>query len=402
MVNVMHSAMKNPGKTMALALAFAPLGARAAHAQEARTSPRSHAQICVNGQCTDDTSRVLVVRLMGKVDSLQRIFLGKPMSADDRERVKGQMEVMIRQLTDLSQNAVAFGLQEANDATREAMNDAARQMYQLRVEPRVTADATPKGWIGLTFVGVPVTDVRDGEYYVQFLDYPEVESVEPASPAQRAGIAHGDLLLSFNGQDVTSRAISMTRLLQPNRKIVVRMERNGEPHDYSLVVAKAPQSYASRMDDFTAPRAPAPPTAPVMAEMPTPPAAAPAPRGVFYVSPQPAPVNGMVRAGSSFSFNGSDEMAGVAGASMSTLNPDFAKNLHLGADHGVLVIDAPAGTPAAEAGLRNGDIVVKVGGVDVATVREMRRALERRAGEDTIELQIVRDKHKQTIKINND
>jgi C-terminal processing protease CtpA/Prc len=399
MVNVMHSAMKSSGKTMALALALAPLGAGAVHAQEARTSPRSHAQVCVNGECADDTSRVLVVRLMGKVDSLQRIFLGKPMSADDRERVKTQMEAMIRQLTDLSQNAVAFGLQEANEATREAMNDAARQAYQLRVAPRVTADATPKGWIGLTFVGVPVTDVRDGEYYVQFLDYPEVESVEPASPAQRAGIAHGDLLLSFNGQDVTSRAISMTRLLQPNRKIVVRMERNGEPHDYSLVVAKAPQSYALRMDDFTAPRPPAPP---VPAEMPSPPAAAPTPRGVFYVSPQPATVNGVARAGSSFSFNTSEDMAGVAGASMSTLNPDFAKNLHLGADHGVLVIDAPAGTPAADAGLRNGDIVVKVGGVDVATVREMRRALERRAGEDTIELQIVRDKHKQTLKITND
>jgi serine protease Do len=123
---------------------------------------------------------------------------------------------------------------------------------------------------------------------------------------------------------------------------------------------------------------------------------------VFYVTPRPAATNGVAWVGSAFNSSGPDGMAGVAGASMSTLNPDFARNLHLGADHGVLVIDAPAGTPAADAGLRNGDIVVKVGGVDVASVREMRRALERRAGEDSIELQIVRDKHKQTLKINND
>lgn len=402
MVNVMHSAMKSSGRMMVLALAVVPFGAATARGQHARSPARSPVtQICVNGQCTDDSSRVAVLRLMDTVDSLRRIYLDKPIAPAERERMSEQMSDMIRQLTEMSQRAVTIGLQQANEATRSAMMadaDAVQSMAMARVVQRVPVEAAPKGWIGLTFVGVsPVMDVRDGEYFVRFLDYPEVETVEPSSPAQRAGIAHGDLLLAFNGQDVTSRAISMTRLLRPNRKITVRMERDGQPHEYSLTVTKAPQSYALRIDDFTAPRAPSPPGA-VNAAPPSP--AMPV-QGVFYGRPSTVVV-GVPRVGSGFSFSWSDEMAGVAGASMSTLNPDFARNLHLGADHGVLVIDAPSGTPAADAGLRNGDIVVQVAGEDVASVRELRRALERRASQATIELQIVRDKHKQTIKIKND
>jgi hypothetical protein len=404
MVNVMHSLMKSPGRTMALALALAPLGAAAARAQQSSAQPpaRTHAHVvCVDGQCTEDSSRVIVVRLMDKVDSLQRIFLGRPITPEQRARMSEQMSDMIRQLTDLSQNAVAFGLQQAGEGMRIGLAAADSAMTQWQLSPRLAQDAAPKGWIGLTFVGAPLEDVHDGEYFVRFLDYPEVESVEPASPAQRAGIARGDLLMAFNGQDVTARAISMTRLLQPDRKIVVRLEHNGEPHDYSLVVAKAPRSYMLRMGDFSAPRAPAAPAeAPVMAaQPPTPPA------------PAPAPVTGFYRGGStpaaaaapsvSF-FNFDSDRAPVAGAEMSTLNADLARNLNLGVDHGVMVISAPSGTPAAEAGLRSADIIVKVAGDDVASVRALRRALERHSADQIIELQIVREKRRQTLRINND
>lgn len=396
MVTVMHSSMKRPGRTMAMALAFAPLGAVAVRAQQAARPPaRSHTQICINGQCTDDTSRVVVLRLMDKVDSLKRIYLDKPITPDQRREMSEQMADWIRQLTDLSQNAMTLNLQQADEATRQAMNEAAAQgVFRVRVAPRMTADAAPKGWIGFTTAGVSLTDVRDGEYYVQFLDYPEVETVEPASPAERAGIVHGDVLVAFNGQDVTSRAISMTRMLRPDHKITVRMERDGQPRDFSVVVAKAPQNYVSRIDDFTAPRAP---DAPVVASPPMP---APAPQPVFFPN-VPEPPSRTVRAGSSFGFS-FDDVGGVAGASMSTLNPDFARNLHLGVDHGILVINAPDGTPAARAGLRNADIIVKVDDDDVATVRELRRALQRRAGARNVELQIIRDKHKRTIRLNND
>ncbi len=407
MGNVMHSAMKSGGRTVALALALAPLGALAARAQQSSSPPpppparaRAHV-VCVNGQCADDSSRVIVVRLMDKVDSLQRIFLGQPITPEQRERMSEQMSAMIRQLTDFQRNAVAFGLQQAGEGMRIGIAAADSAMAQLQGSPRLAQDAAPRGWIGLTFVGAPLEDVHDGEYFVRFLDYPEVESVEPASPAQRAGIARGDLLMAFNGQDVTAQAISMTRLLQPDRKIVVRLERNGEPHEYALVVAKAPQSYMLRLGDFSAPRPPRLPDAPI---------AAPAVAGALAPAPPvptpnfslrvPAPAAATTAPVTYFNFD--SDRAPVAGAEMSTLNVDLARNLNLGVDHGVMVISAPSGSPAADAGLRSADVIVKVAGDDITSVRALRRALERHGADQVIELQIVRDRRKQTLKINNE
>ncbi len=387
MMNAMHHSMKNPGRAMALALALVPLGAASARAQQHQHTVRTRTQVCANGPCQDDTTRVIVSRLMDRIDSLQRIYLGQPIAPEQRDSMKQELTEMLRQLTDLQSTAVVFGLQQAEEGMRQAMADQDRAMATFQVAPRISDDVAPKGWIGITFVGAPVEEVRNGEYYVRFLDYPEVESVEPASPAERAGILHGDLLLAFNGQDVTTRAISMTRLLRPDHKIVVRLERNGQPHDYALVAVRAPQSYAARMGDLAAP--PAPPAA----EMPEP---ARAPRAVVYakpVMPAPAPV------ATYFNF---DFDSGVAGAELSTINADLARNLNLGVDHGVIVLKAPDGTPAARSGLRAGDIIVQVAGQDVGSVRDLRRALERHSSEASVDLQVVRDKHKRTVKFQND
>ncbi len=395
MLNAMYDSMKKPGRAMALALVLAPLGAASARAQQNQHTVRVRTQVCANVQCLDDTTRVIVSRLMDRIDSLQHIFLGQPIAPEQRDSMKQEIADMLRHLTELQGKAVVFGLQQAEEGMRQAMADQDPRIATFQVAPRIPDAAAPKGWIGLTFVGAPVTDVQDGEYFVRFLDYPEVESVEPASPAEHAGILRGDLLLAFNGQDVTARAISMTHLLRPDHKVVVRLERDGRPHDYSLVVAKAPQNYAARMGDFAAPRAPAAPD-----PMPEP---ARAPRAVFYGRPAapPAPVSPVAAApaGSYFSFNFD---GGVAGAELSTINADLARNLNLGVDHGVLVLKAPEGTPAARSGLRAGDIIVRAAGQDVASVRDFRRVLERHSADASVELQVVRDKHTRTIKFKND
>ncbi|MGH7687990.1 MAG: PDZ domain-containing protein [Gemmatimonadaceae bacterium] len=387
MMNVMYHSIKKSSCALAMAFALVPLAATTAHGQQAG---RTRARVCVNDRCVDDSTHVIVVRLQDQIDSLQHIYLGQPISPAQRDRMKGEMEAMIRQLMDLQQNAVALGLQQAEESIRRAMADPDPRIATFQVAPPIPDDAAPKGWIGLTFVGAPVTYVQDSQYFVRFLDYPEVESVEPASPAEHAGILRGDLLLAFNGQDVTTQAISKTHLLRPDHKVVVRLERNGQPRDFSLVVAKAPQSYAARIGDFAAPRAPAAPDAV--------PAPARGPRAVFYGRSAPAPVP-TPPGGSWFSFNFD---GGVAGAELSTINADLARNLNLGVDHGVIVLKAPDGTPAARSGLKAGDIIVQAAGQDIASVRDFRRVLERHSADASVQLQVVRDKHTRTINFNND
>ena len=68
---------------------------------------------------------------------------------------------------------------------------------------------------------------------------------------------------------------------------------------------------------------------------------------------------------------------------------------------GVLVSEVVAGSPAAQAGLKAGDVIVAVNGKEVATVAELRKAVELKSGEDTrkLDLTVVRDHHEQTLPV---
>jgi membrane-associated protease RseP (regulator of RpoE activity) len=59
------------------------------------------------------------------------------------------------------------------------------------------------------------------------------------------------------------------------------------------------------------------------------------------------------------------------------------------------------GSPAAKAGLGAGDVIVAVDGKGVATVAELRKALEIKSGEEKrkLNLTVVRDHHEQTVPV---
>jgi hypothetical protein len=63
----------------------------------------------------------------------------------------------------------------------------------------------------------------------------------------------------------------------------------------------------------------------------------------------------------------------VAGARLTPLNAGLAE--YFGTPRGVLVVEVAEGTPAAEAGLRAGDVLLKVGGVEVDDLDPLRRAI---------------------------
>jgi membrane-associated protease RseP (regulator of RpoE activity) len=80
-------------------------------------------------------------------------------------------------------------------------------------------------------------------------------------------------------------------------------------------------------------------------------------------------------------------MRAVAGAELSELNPDLAG--YFGVADGVLVLNAPDGTPAARAGLRAGDVIVQVNRTAVTSIGEVRRAMDAAAGA-TVEIRVLR------------
>ena len=67
-------------------------------------------------------------------------------------------------------------------------------------------------------------------------------------------------------------------------------------------------------------------------------------------------------------------LRGVAGAELTALEPELAEYFR-SADRGLLVLRVSPGTPAAEAGLRPGDVVTAADGRRIESVTELRRIL---------------------------
>ena len=249
-----------------------------------------------------------------------------------------------------------------------------------------------KGWVGVAYTTSGETD-RGGR--LVFEDYPVIESVEPSSPAQRAGLAAGDTILAMNSQDLRRSPLPMASMIQPGQKIVFRFKRNDTVREVTLTVAPRPSGTseqvvltliergaaeaAARGEPLTpvAARAPSPPSRSerIRARIPGPPAVTIAPL-VFGFGPR---------------------TLGVAGAELTELNPDLGSAIGI-RSRGIFVVNVALGTPAKESGLRSGDVIVRADTSAVsdpgALIRVMRAAID-----NSVALRIVRNKKTQTISL---
>jgi serine protease Do len=191
----------------------------------------------------------------------------------------------------------------------------------------------PEGYLGIAFT-CPLKRIEDANgVRVIHLAYPAIESVEPGSPAAAAGISAGDTILAYDSVDVINHELSLTNLLRPGRRLLIRIRRNGAVKDVAVRVAARPASYVESIG-----------------VLPGPPPLALMPRFMGPIVTLP-------------SLDG----VSAAGASVVRANEDL--RAALGApkgDAGVLVLDVAQGTPAEASGLHAGDIVLSADGRSIS------------------------------------
>jgi putative serine protease PepD len=69
------------------------------------------------------------------------------------------------------------------------------------------------------------------------------------------------------------------------------------------------------------------------------------------------------------------------------------------ADNGARLVEIVPGSPAAQAGLRQGDVVTEVAGTEIASGDELREAVESRKPGDSLELTVTRDGDTKTVTV---
>lgn len=392
------------GLAMALVIGAAPAGGQTGQGGQARIDilrRTSSAQ-------ADSIERHQVRRLQRQLDSLFRLVgSSDEMSAPERRRIEAELSRTAERINDLVARLDEPGdrvirlrggiAPMGSERSASAMSRALMQVDELPAEA--------SGWMGIVVEGSGyLPRIENGELIVRYASYPEILSVDPSSPAQRAGLAPRDTVISYDGRDVRED-ISYTRLLRPNARVIVRVRRDGRPRDIPVTVAAAPQRIALRRGELDRdkgsyvirlPEAPSFPrsggTPPVQSgtmrastmrqaaqggvAMPAAPTAAPGPM---------APA---ARTGFMFGFGNT----GVAGASLATITDGLARAL--GVTSGVLVTAVPVGSPAHESGLADGDVITKVAGQAVRSVAQVRQlvAMAWEDGDRAVEMEIVRGK----------
>jgi S1-C subfamily serine protease len=89
--------------------------------------------------------------------------------------------------------------------------------------------------------------------------------------------------------------------------------------------------------------------------------------------------------------------AGFLGVQSQPLTPQERDRLGVAADAGVVVTDVMADSPADKAGLKRGDVIVRVAGQDVADPSGLRAAVQRAGAGQEIELTLARGKDKKDV-----
>jgi serine protease Do len=197
------------------------------------------------------------------------------------------------------------------------------------------------GWVGVVITTGIGTSNAAGT--MVFNDYPVIESIDPGSPAERAGLQSGDIIISLNSQDLKRNPIPMQALLVPGQKILFRFMRNDETRMVTLTVADRPvgTSGHTRVSII----GPAPDAATARARRDVEISRA----GSLLPAITLAPI---IRGPGSPSLL-------IAGAELTQLNDGLREVLKI-SGQGVFVVNVALGTPAGAAGLKSGDVIIRV------------------------------------------
>ncbi len=163
-----------------------------------------------------------------------------------------------------------------------------------------------------------------------------VGDVTPGGPADKAGIRRGDVIVQFDGRDIAEMKDLpyMVASTPVGKKVIVKVIRRGKPQDIEVVLGELKEE-----------------------------AEGTAPEG------ETRPEWGML---------------------VENLTPELAQRFGLSERSGVVVVQVARGTPAAEAGLRPGDLILEIDQEPVDNVSQFNRKVSDYKEGDTVLLLVKR------------
>lgn len=236
-----------------------------------------------------------------------------------------------------------------------------------------------RGISGGSYLGVSISEVDADDVSRLDLDRERgalIEGVSDDSPAQRAGILKDDVIVEWNGSPVESAA-QLQRLVSETpagREVELDFVRDGRKRDVKVTIGER-ESLA---------------------------------RAWTFRGPDPEQLEKLeerVRRGGEqwrlhapglqrnvFAFMG----GGRLGVGIQSIGDQLGEYFGLGERSGVLVTSVNDDSPAQEAGLRAGDVILSVNGAPIEGTGDLARKV-READEGPVQIGILRDRQERTV-----
>lgn len=205
-----------------------------------------------------------------------------------------------------------------------------------------------------------------------------IDSIVKDSPAAKAGLQKGDVIIKFEGEDVSS-VNKLTRLIAetaPDHTAKLTIFRDDGEREITVTLGKRelPQFQGG---NFTFEN---------MVPLP-------ALRGMQTV-PMPPPGNG--DSNNNFIWrSGANRQIGVGVTSLTKQLGDF---FGIAGGKGLLINNVRENTPAAKAGLKAGDVIVEIDGKPAGTMTDLIRAVNEKT-EGNVTVTFIRDRNRQTVSV---
>lgn len=244
-------------------------------------------------------------------------------------------------------------------------------VHRVTVTPEADYESTP----GHSYLGVGVSDINSDR--VQALKLKddrgvEVVQVDQDAPAGKAGLKEHDVIVGFNGTPVESQE-QFKRLMRetpPRRTVSLNIVRDGQQQTVKVQLADRKQ-----LESSVWPREP---------------------RDFAFVAPAIPPMPAMPDFPRMWTNETILRARSSVGVTLESLTPQLGDYFGVKNGEGLLVRSVQKGTPADAAGLRAGDVIVRVGEQRITDNSDWSDALRSNKNRKVAVI-IVRDKKEQTL-----
>jgi serine protease Do len=217
---------------------------------------------------------------------------------------------------------------------------------------------------GGTYLGVSLAEIdanRAKELKLKEDYGVEITRVEDGSPAEKAGLKAGDVVLEYNGERVEGMEQfgRMVRETPPGREVKLKISRNGSGQTLTAVVgSRKMRGFSGNFPEgFVMPEIRIPEIPQIFTTMRT----------------------------------------ARLGVEIESLGSQLAE--FFGVKDGVLVRAVLENTPAQKAGIKAGDVITKVDGMPVTSPSELSGAVRTASAKKTYSVEFMRDRKPQTVTV---